>query len=910
MNYRVLSQKLGEYYLDFKGSFLPPKVPEEHVPPAFQAYELACQELAEYFHGEHKSARRWLNEKFKIYDPELDTMIQSTLSVPQLEKLNTILSILAHAYRWDSVPTDRSNYQPRKFELPAGIARPWYKIIKILKQPPVGTTYSMILSNWSLQYVRPDRGYSYEELQYPNLYCPHTWLKPPQHLELQAFFLSLVETEARGAASNRTCIKLVQAVLYENPQEVMYRLDRLEAELQLLNRPFKHFIKRQHVSPQSFRQLIQPVLGWGLEDPEYGMLEGPSGAQLGCLQMVDAVLSLPRKTPMSKAIVHTRCYMPPAHRDFLDHFDEVAKVVRIFVERSKDRKMIERFNQCGKARKAWRRIHQRRGLFYIRGGAKQAGDDFISTGLTISAGTEKPDVAFAEAMEEVIRETEATAIVTAQQSPQTTVEIAFRYLTDEDLQALFSGSEHRFYKRGEQITQMGIRGDHIYRVYKGNVREIQPPSICGNPNVSLGILSQGEIFGVMSFLENDGTLTTKVAESDVQIDIIPREHIYELMHSREGFSLRFYQSLLALLSHRLRSLHIVMSDLLHREEPNESYPLHQANHSDDMRLRSLPPPSVSLAMEHFLTNLKHTETRILNSQLSPQQAQLAIDQACNELLVLWNQHGGDNIRHKTAISRYLFRESLRMLGQSNLIHTLLFFSRTYPHFSILNLLYQNDEQGDGILGPLIDRWVRLLPSFYGLRQARIVATQQLQAHLDAWLKPELMPVLTLGFGPMTAMIDILPINTAKRIECIAFDYDQEAIDYGSKRALQKGLSNNFTFIKENLFRLGQRLHRLSMSPRQFVYVDIALSTLSERSAVHLLNWIYEHLQSGGVLLLANLSYRSPDRHFLADLLSWPIYRRIPEALVDIISESNFALAPVHTWEGDEGGVVFALCKKM
>ena len=63
---------------------------------------------------------------------------------------------------------------------------------------------------------------------------------------------------------------------------------------------------------------------------------------------------------------------------------------------------------------------------------------------------------------------------------------------------------------------------------------------------------EGELFGEMSFLEEAGASASVVADDEVEVDVIPGEHVRRLLDSLPGFAARFYHSLAVTLSERLR----------------------------------------------------------------------------------------------------------------------------------------------------------------------------------------------------------------------------------------------------------------------------------------------------------------------------------------------------------------------
>lgn len=85
------------------GAFLPQRIPADTLPAVFQPYLTACADLPTRHPAGHGGTRAWLGRRFGRLDPMVLTALPR-LSTPERHTLLTVLSILGHAYRWDTVP--------------------------------------------------------------------------------------------------------------------------------------------------------------------------------------------------------------------------------------------------------------------------------------------------------------------------------------------------------------------------------------------------------------------------------------------------------------------------------------------------------------------------------------------------------------------------------------------------------------------------------------------------------------------------------------------------------------------------------------------------------------------------------------------------------------------------------------
>jgi len=179
----------------------------------------------------------------------------------------TVLGLLAHAYRWDSSPPRPEERQRTSLALPDGLAALWWATSQRLGVPCVGTQYTLVLSNWRLV-SRPEGGrYSNEELVGEDLDLTFHYLLPPADREERTLFISLVESEARGALALRVIVELLAAAAREDAHRTTYLLDRLRTEIAAVSRVFATAIRKQHLTSDTFLTLLQPTHVWGLPEP-------------------------------------------------------------------------------------------------------------------------------------------------------------------------------------------------------------------------------------------------------------------------------------------------------------------------------------------------------------------------------------------------------------------------------------------------------------------------------------------------------------------------------------------------------------------------------------------------------------------------------------------------------------------
>ena len=107
----------------------------------------------------------------------------------------------------------------------------------------------------------------------------------------------------------------------------------------------------------------------------------------------------------------------------------------------------------------------------------------------------------------------------------------------------------RRYKSGETIFRQGDRGTDIYFIYSGSIRVSRT-----NDGIEhkLATLEEGEVFGEMAYLLNEGRTATAIANTDSVLIVIMPDVFEELLQVNTTFS----RNVIQLLTDRLRRTHL------------------------------------------------------------------------------------------------------------------------------------------------------------------------------------------------------------------------------------------------------------------------------------------------------------------------------------------------------------------
>lgn len=135
----------------------------------------------------------------------------------------------------------------------------------------------------------------------------------------------------------------------------------------------------------------------------------------------------------------------------------------------------------------------------------------------------------------------------------------FRALTFDETRRLAAIAHPESRGRGEVLVEEGALGRALCIIKAGTVvvtRSGQGTAAGAegrsSPEVSLGRLGPGELFGEMSLVDDELTSATVTALENVELLVIPKAAFDDLVRSEQGLALKIYQAFCRTLCARLR----------------------------------------------------------------------------------------------------------------------------------------------------------------------------------------------------------------------------------------------------------------------------------------------------------------------------------------------------------------------
>ena len=470
-----------------------------------------------------------------------------------------------------------------------------------------------------------------------------------------------------------------------------------------------------------------------------------------------------------------------------------------------------------------------------------------------------------------------------------------KYLTDRDYDVLLERAIVEAYKQHETILKEGRLSQAIYLIRKGMVRVEKAAS---GRDVAIAFLEPGEVFGEISFLEEVPTSAAIIAQEDVEVCLLNRQNLYSLLASLPGLSERFYQSLAHNLSSRLPQTSSLAAHLMRRMPLAPEYDLRRTGQPGQDAI----PPELISETELFKRNLYSIEQGIRNKELDKNEAQEQINRVCNMLISSLREQIIQEPEIRKAIGTYIFRETFPFYMLSSFCDRA--FRRPGDCVSdsyIIELLSQNEPEGDGHLGVYLDRWIRSLPTFSALKNRGGNITTTIKDLAANWSSDNPMPVTSIASGSASEILDLYFQASPPNVHVNCIDFNHHDLSSAADIAHKWGFRDRLTFIQDNLFLRAEGYSNINIRPQQMIYSFSIANYLRDRELISILDWIYDHLLPNGTVILSNFHAANPDRVLLEHILEWHSIYRSAEDLEKLFSHSKFRSLPLEI-QSDECGV--------
>lgn len=478
----------------------------------------------------------------------------------------------------------------------------------------------------------------------------------------------------------------------------------------------------------------------------------------------------------------------------------------------------------------------------------------------------------------------------------------FSELTDAQLEALMARSVRHALAVGEHLIREREPVGALFLVTQGVV-EVRPDAM---PNHTLATFGPGDLVGEVSFVDGRPASASVVAVEPATVTALPREAMLEIFEADAALAAALYRGMALILSQRLRTTN---AQLQAHARPTGL--------TDGYAVPSWERININL---RWLKNMLRQAERTANrngGRLEPAEADRIVEAFRHFGDVFDAAINGDRpLSEETAneIGAAVQRELLPYVMSSRLGERVFTKPRGYAgDYLAIDAIYRNAPEGNGRLGPLIDRCLLGSAAAEAVRNRRTFFAQLLA---DAAREEGEAPVqaLCLACGPAREVVDAYQLleaapEAAGRLRMTLLDMDMQALSFAADLQREAGLARPAKMVQLNPVSLLLGGPSPELMGQDLIYSCGLIDYLNERMLVRLLNFIHAILRPGGRVVLGNIHAGAPVRAMMDHVLEWKLHYRTPADLDRVLLASAFKRGATAVHYEAERVNFFAECRR-
>jgi len=484
------------------------------------------------------------------------------------------------------------------------------------------------------------------------------------------------------------------------------------------------------------------------------------------------------------------------------------------------------------------------------------------------------------------------------------------FLGPQDIALLLRNSQRRRVSRGEVIVREGQSPEAIFVVHEGFI------SVRAG-DVTVGYFGPGQVLGEISFLERRSASATVVAEGDAVVDRIDNADLEALLSAHPDLSARFYRSLAANLSRRVRELSQNLGRLRSKRGGRKT-------RYGQLSARHVPRGLVEgLSAVH--REIARVEESLAARRMSQPDAARAVASACDRIVALLEEHTSEKAlleisvddlltfrdmnRVREGVGSFVFRNCFSLIMSSaTMARCYTKPSGTPEDDETSRIIFDGDAEGDGLVGPLVDEWFLGRPICRVRRETETQMAAEIARRAQARGDEGPLFVTSIASGRGDELLDAMDEAGEGSIVATCIDADPDALRRGNQQADDAGHLPFMTFISAEPVALSDTGAEIDLLPQHLVYALGLFDYMADDDAVTLLDWMHGRLGPGGVATWTNLTASLPDLLLMEHLLEWSVIPRSADAVRALVARSRFGDA-VEVRPGTSGWVNVVTCTR-
>jgi SAM-dependent methyltransferase len=419
-------------------------------------------------------------------------------------------------------------------------------------------------------------------------------------------------------------------------------------------------------------------------------------------------------------------------------------------------------------------------------------------------------------------------------------------------------------------------------------------------------LGPGEILGDISFVGNCPAAATVKAVENSLLLVLPRQVLQTKLALDAAFAARFYRACAVIASRRLRE---------------RVSGIGQQFNGGSLRSGALTDAWAQIfpVVESLKETLTQADKEALrNHDQVPAVLSDEIQHGFQQFVQSMNDHLSEGAASDPSLSESMRQEIGARIQREILPYLLLtrtaerWYSKPRGYagdFLTIDWIYQNNPQGVGRLGSLLDRCFLNAPAAQAVRNRRGLLAEHIQTALEQ-ASGETTRITSLACGPAAEIFDVFEaLDDPTRLRATLIDIDLQALAFVSDKRDRLQLQRQIELVNGNLVYLATGRQQVKLAPQDLVYSIGLIDYFSDKFVILLLNYIHGLLRPGGKVVLGNFHPRNPNKALMDHILEWKLIHRSEDDMNRLFMASSFA-QPCTDMRFEQAGVnLFAECVK-
>lgn len=465
---------------------------------------------------------------------------------------------------------------------------------------------------------------------------------------------------------------------------------------------------------------------------------------------------------------------------------------------------------------------------------------------------------------------------------------------DADLvRAVLPFSERTECRKGQALIVSGEQAECFYYVEKG---AFEVSYTAQHTPIVVAIIGTSSFFGEIGFFDRLTRTRNIHALEDASLHQFSRKSMDAIRHADARVYARFMEYLLRTVCSRFRQ---ILTD----RGPLSSYAAFLSTGKEHFQgVQSLPADllgssgwqRVSQRVEELkaaLFDIAYQLQKDPGPEIAPElltRGEAVLDNFNSEL-ARFIQHSLDP-QHVSMMWGYVFKEVFPYFMRSRYAERAYYKPKGYAgDFLMMEWIYNQQPEGDGKLGKLIDGWILRQASCQAVRNRRIL----LKELLDKMCRQRLnqghrIRIMNLACGPARELFDLLDsCDYSGQIDALCVDIDAEALQYANQKVNTSSHQASVRFMRENVVKWAIGRARQDIKPQDIIYSSGLCDYLDQRLLTVLIRRCYHQLKPGGNLIIGNFAHANPDRLLMDYIVYWRLIHRDRQDLIDVFADSPF-----------------------